>query len=154
MAFCEMCGKTGSLVSAMIEKVEMTVCANCARFGTVKNNASSFSSTSSSIYKNKVEHKDPALRVISGYASAIRQVRERKGLSQEDFSKLLQERESLVSSWETGKMAPSIDAAKKLERVLKIRLVESDVEESVKPEKSSKADGFTLGDFIKVRKRN
>ncbi len=149
MAFCEMCGKDSSLVNTAIEQVEMKVCSGCARFGTVRE-----SNELPQFHERKAEHKEPGLRIVSNYALLLRRSREGKGLTQEDFAKSLQERESIVAKWEQGKMQPSVEAARKLEKLLNVSLIEEDIEMSAVKNKSSASGGFTLGDFIKVRKRN
>ena len=147
MASCDMCGKQGSLVTAEVEGVEMNVCQNCARFGTLRQKADV------TRVSQKKMHKEPAFRVKDNYASVLRQAREKQGLSQEDFARFLQEKESIVSKWEQGRMPPSVDIARRLEKTLGVSLVVEDLEQSYEKEKDGKSDGFTLGDFMKVRKK-
>lgn len=92
-------------------------------------------------------------KVVDDYPSLIRSARERKGMKQEDFAKLLNERESLVAKWEGGSLKPRLDVAKKVGRVLGISLIEEDLEVAAKVESQGKAEIPTLGDFVKVRKR-
>lgn len=146
MTSCEMCGRQGEIVIAAVEGVEMKVCQNCARFGTIRKKADAVH------IPQKKLHQEPAFRVTGNYASVLRQVREKQKLSQEDFARFLQEKESIVAKWEQGKMQPSVEAAKRLEKILGILLVVEDVEQSFEPGKMGKADGFTLADFIKKRK--
>lgn len=148
MVRCEMCGKDSGLVNAVIEQVEMKVCSGCARFGTIRE-----SNELPQFQKGKAEHKEPGLRIVSNYGLLLRQSRERQGLNQEDFAKSLRERESIVAKWELGKLRPSVEAARKLEKLLNVSLIEEDIELPAVKKKSSASDRFTLGDFIKVRKR-
>jgi len=138
MASCDMCGKETGLVLAEIEKVEMKVCQNCAKYGVIRRRADEVRVSS------KKMHHEPAFRVTDNYASILRQ---------EDFARYLQERESIVAKWEQGKMQPSVDIARRLERILGLSLVVEDVEQAFEKEKNSKPEGFTLGDFMKVRKK-
>ena len=98
-------------------------------------------------------HKEQPFRVTGSYATILRQAREKQGLSQEDFAMFLQEKESIVSKWEQGRMQPSVEVARRLEKTLGVSLVVEDVEQAVEKEKNVRADGFTLGDFMKVRKK-
>ena len=50
-------------------------------------------------------------------------------------------------------MPPSVDIARRLEKTLGVSLVVEDLEQSYEKEKDGKSDGFTLGDFMKVRKK-
>ena len=89
--------------------------------------------------------------IVEDYAEKIRKAREKLGLKQKDFAKKISERASLVHNFETGKIEPSLKIAQKLEKMLKIKLIE-EIEE--KPEKiqKTKSEEFTVGDFIKVKK--
>src|SRR3989338_1179493 len=147
MASCDLCGKQTDLVTAEIEGVDMNVCQNCSRFGTVKRKADSVR-----VPQKKI-HKEQPFRVTANYASVLRQVREKQGLSQGDFARFLQEKESIVSKWEQGRMQLSVDIARRLEKILGISLVVEDVEQTVEKEKNIRCDVLTLGDFIKVRKK-
>ncbi len=148
MPSCDMCGKETSLVTADVEGVEMRVCSPCSKFGTVKAESTMLQ------FQPKKIHKDPALRVISNYASVVRQTREKRNLSQEDFARFLQERESIVAKWEQGKMQPSVEVARRLEKLLGISLIEDDADVFFTKKKTfSNSQAFTLGDFIKVRKK-
>ncbi|HLD79981.1 MAG TPA: multiprotein bridging factor aMBF1 [Candidatus Nanoarchaeia archaeon] len=147
MASCDMCGKETSLVTVEVEKVEMKVCQNCAKYGAIKKQLGEVR------LPQKKMHTEPAFLVAGNYAGVLRQAREKQKLSQEDFAKFLQERESIVAKWEQGKMQPSVEVARRLEKVLGVSLVVEDVEQAVEKEKNVKSDGFTLGDFMKVRKK-
>lgn len=147
MSSCDMCGKETALVTAEVENVDLKVCQNCARFGVVRQKADV------PHFQPQKMHKDPALRVTANYASIVRQIREKRGLSQEDFAKFLQERESIVAKWEQGRMQPSVEMARRLEKILGVSLIVEDVEQAFEKENKNRADGFTLGDFVKVRKK-
>ena len=141
-----MCGRQGSIVTADVEGVEMKVCQNCVRFGTVKKKAEAM------CIPLKKLHQEPAFRVTGNYASILRQVRERQKLSQEDFARFLQEKESIVAKWEQGRMQPSVEVARRLEKTLGVSLVVEDLDQSFEQEKAARVDGFTLADFIKKKK--
>jgi putative transcription factor len=151
MSVCEMCGGSGSLVNADVEGVELKVCQKCTKYGKVKK---SFSSQNSPYKKSFKRQEGPALKIVGNYSSLIRTAREQKGMKQEDFAKFLNERESVVSKWEQGILKPRIDIARKIGRVLHINLIQKEAEKKPFEQEKSKADGMTLGDFIKVRKRN
>lgn len=155
MALCEMCGKTGNLVLAEVEGVELKVCPNCAKHGVVKSRGNynynpRFQRTSYS-KREEVEEK-----VVENYAHLIREAREKSNLNQEDFAQLLQEKESVTSKWESGSMPPSLEEARKLQRFLGITLIrKEESEEELKQEKRRPGDDtLTLGDFIKIKKRS
>lgn len=151
MAFCEMCGKEAGLVEAGIEGVELNVCSGCLKYGTVKKKVEM--PVNHSFHQKQTRRAEPEFKTASNYSQLIRSAREKRGLKQEDFAKFLNEKESLVAKWESGLMKPSIDIARRLEKMLGIKLVESEVIGSFEKKINKNSEGFTLGDFIKVRRR-
>ncbi len=94
---------------------------------------------------------DDMEEVATDYDDRIRSAREKKGLSQEDLAKKLNEKASLIRKLERGDILPSDSVQKKLERSLGISLSES-------ADTDSEWDGSastttTLGDVVK-RKDN
>ncbi len=89
-------------------------------------------------------------RLIMGFAETVRKQRGKLGLTQEAFARMLAERESVVQKMESGTYVPSLEVARKMERILKIKLIEQEKEEAIiMPQASSSA--YTLGDFLKKR---
>ena len=62
--------------------------------------------------------------VVSDYSTVIRQARERMGLTQSDLAKMIGEKESIIRRLESGRMSPTLDLARKLEKALKVKLIE------------------------------
>lgn len=151
MSLCEMCGKEAPLVLAGIENVELNVCSSCARYGTVKKRAEP-EGLRRGFGRKIIEINQPQYKVVNDYSDLVRKAREKMALTQEDFAKFLNERESIVAKWEQGHLKPGIDVARKIGRRLGINLVELEKAEKVEIKKI-KSDEFTLGDFVKVRKR-
>jgi putative transcription factor len=143
---CEMCGKEDFLVRAKIEGTEMKVCKNCSKYGEVMQER---------IVK-KIEMPKPRAReepsefVVPEYANLIKNARASKGLNQEEFAKILNIKESMIHNMESDKQKPDIELARKLEKALHIKLVETFKEEKMESGKT-RNDGFTLGDFIKKK---
>jgi len=158
MTICEMCGKDAPLVKADVEGTELEVCNNCAGYGTVKKG---YSGNNYNLRRNGFrKNEKPEFKVVDNFASLIRNARDQKGMTNKDFAGMLNERESLVAKWENGSLKPRIDTARKIGKILSINLLEkigpTKAEKEEKEDtiggKASK-DEFTLGDFIKVRKR-
>jgi putative transcription factor len=158
MPICEMCGKEGNLISAEIEGGELSVCSGCSKYGTVKKKSYGPGAFSSG-YKGKSFSKQqnkPEFRIVRNYSRLIRNAREQKGMTQEEFANSLNEKESILAKWESGTLKPRLNIARQLERLLNLVLVEKDVMGSVElddKKKKGPSDELTLGDFIKVRKR-
>lgn len=154
MALCEMCGKEAQLFLTIVEGGELKVCPSCAKFGKIKDNGYSGSGNqnSSSYYTNKEKIE---ISIVGNFSSLIHQEREKRKMTQEEFARFLNEKESIVSKWENGTLKPRNETAKHLENVLRLTLLvrgkEEEDNDQIKAKPSS--EGFTLGDFIKVKKR-
>jgi len=90
--------------------------------------------------------------LVSNYNKLIRQARENMGLTQADLARLIGEKESVVRRLESGRMAPTLELAKKLEKILKIKLYEVVSQEQELPKPQSFQ--LTLGDVVEVKERN
>ncbi|MBI4149445.1 TIGR00270 family protein [Candidatus Woesearchaeota archaeon] len=149
MPSCELCGASGDIVRALVESVEVRVCVSCARYGKVL--SSPFPSPA--VHPQKLaKHaaSEPLQVIVPDFAARIKSSREKLGLSQEGFARLLNEKKTIIHSLEIGKVAPSMPLARKLERLLKIKIIE-DYQESSAPQIQN-TSSFTLGDFIRVKK--
>ena len=145
-----MCGSIGTLYKTIIEGAELSVCHDCSKFGKVVGIVKEETSKKIKKDADKEPKKEILEVVVEDFADRIKNKREQLGLTQKDFAKKLNEKESVVHKIETGNFVPPLGLARKLERFLYIKLVE---EHEEKHEKSIKAkmDGFTIGDLIKAK---
>ncbi|MFP4112284.1 MAG: multiprotein bridging factor aMBF1 [Candidatus Woesearchaeota archaeon] len=155
---CDLCGKEivkASYVS--IEGVPMEVCSSCARYGKAipkpKKQPKRSADDNKKLFEKIVNKRELLLLISPDYAKKIKEAREARGFRQIEVAKKLSERESLIQNVENGNIEPPLELARKLERLLSIKLVEEHVEEHKKKYRATKGDSFTLGDFIKIRKR-
>jgi len=157
MTSCEMCGSEKPLFTAQIEGSMLSVCENCARFGKViakpKPVIPLQMKRAALLSPKTTPPEAPRELIVANYAQLIHQAREKLSMTQKDFAMHVNERESLIAKFEGGKMEPPLDTARKLEHLLKIKLIEQHTDEDVKVIKSLKgksAGGLTIGDVIKV----
>jgi len=147
---CELCGKDTELFTAMVEGIQLRVCAGCGRFGKVLRKIQLPAAPKAARVKSEPVQVES---VVSDYSNKIRAAREKRGLTQIDFAKLITVKESLIHKMETGHFEPPIDMARKMERILRITLVEVRQEEGVvKQEKEEKTEGLTIGDILKLNR--
>ena len=147
---CEMCGSKNAEFRALVEGISLNVCGNCSKYGKVLGAAKAVKKElRKDILKTKQVKEEPQESVVSNYALVIRNSREKLKLSQEDFAKKINEKVSLIQHMERGKIAPSIELAEKLEKILKIKLIEIYQDEDFKS--SQKSEKYTIGDFIKIK---
>ncbi len=150
---CDLCGKVDENLSrALIEDVELNICSDCSKFGKVIGPIKKL--VSKIILKTPVviEEKEEKIKLlVEDYANIIKKKRESMSISQKDFARKINEKESLVHKIETGIFEPSLALARKLEKALGIKIIE-EYEEKHETLKTKKTEGFTLGDFINVKK--
>ncbi len=154
-----MCGNEKALVKASIEGAVLEVCERCARFGKVLARPQQREIREPAAQQRQAiarpQRKEVIELITADYAKKIKEARERLGLTQEEFSKKLNEKWSAMQKMESGQMKPSIEQARKLEKLLRIQLVEQYGEEGDIPlgDTRKKEESFTLGDFIKTKKK-
>jgi putative transcription factor len=144
-----MCGAETSLMRASIEGTELSVCKRCARYGKVIRKEQP---PARRFAPQRPQEKENTEMVVSNYSNLIKDARERMGLKQEELAKQLAEKVSLIHQMESSKFKPPLALAKKLQRFLRVKLVE-EYEEERGFSKGQKGESLTLGDLIKVRKR-
>ena len=146
MGVCELCGKEGPVVNAIVEGTQMAVCPPCGKFGSIVQKP-----VARFVQKQAVSTPETPEVVVSDYAQIIRQAREKSGMTQKEFAMRLSEKESIIHKIENGQFVPPIHMARKLEKLLHVKLVE--MEEEEKTEKAQKAPGpLTIGDIINLKK--
>lgn len=153
---CEMCGAPDAPYKCDVEGVMMRLCSKCSSFGKVIQQHRQDSAEpviKQQAHKPVRRQSEPTLvqAIVDDFSSRIRKARESKGLKQKEFALMLAEKESVVHNLESGRMTPPIDLARKLERALKIRLVEQRKENLQSTEKHE-AEGLTVADLIKQHK--
>lgn len=165
---CEVCGRKirSDPTRALIEGAILTVCFECSKHGKkitdeeydrkytpVKKVPPSFSIKP--IKKRKLVAKiELTQELVSDYATKIRKAREQLGLSHEELGKKINEKASVLSKLETGKMTPNNMLVSKLEHTLKISIlvpISKDETPSVFSKSSSRE--LTMGDLIQFDKK-
>ncbi|RLE50705.1 MAG: TIGR00270 family protein [Candidatus Methanomethylicota archaeon] len=153
---CEICGKPiiGTPRKIVIEKTVLTVCAECAKYGTpVRQQAPSAKkpSTRRPLLVKPSPDLLQSVDLVEGYGKIIKDTREAMGITREVFARMLGEKESVIRRIELEEMRPTIDLAKKIEKILKVKLLKPLQEEYPLPhfQKTS----LTFGDVVVLRKR-
>ena len=153
---CDLCGKVDEQLNrTLIEGVELTVCGACSKFGKVIAEVKRYSPKEQHKMVQRAQpqaqKKEKMEILVEDYANLIKKRRESMGLSQKDFAMKLNEKESMIHHIETGTFEPPLELARKLGRILGIKLVEEH-EETHPMQKTKREESFTLGDFIKIKK--
>ncbi|NYB51350.1 MAG: TIGR00270 family protein [Methanobacteriaceae archaeon] len=155
---CEICGKKliGKPLRTKIENSVMLTCNECSKFGKVqkepprpqKGPGRRVPSGGRRYYRSQ----EPTQEVIEDYQTVIRQAREKRGWSREDLGEKIYEKVSVINRLESGKMVPDLKLARKLERTLKITLLEKTEEAHLDDLSGSHMRGATIGDIARIKK--
>lgn len=154
---CDLCGKVEeNLHRTLIEGVDLNVCRDCSKFGKVLAPVKRYTPKEQhrmmqGAQQNQAPKEEKIEIIVENYAELVKKKRESMSLSQKDFAIKLNEKESTIHHIETGRFEPPLGMARKLEKILGIKLVEQH-EEKHEIHKIRKEEGFTLGDFIKSNK--
>ena len=171
MRTCEVCGReiVGPAYLAMIEGAELVVCADCTRYAKwfrklgrrehrpgqarARRPMQRAREATASLLR-KVE-KAEELELVEDFGRKVKEAREAKGLTQEELGKMIGEKASVISRIESGKMAPDLVLARKLEHALGIKLLVKAREEEKAVVRASRPPevGLTLGDLIAMSSR-
>lgn len=161
---CEVCGYKihRDPIRAVIEGAKLTVCGECAKHGKIIcEEAAAKQQPARKLFvpipvKKKVAKAmvDTTQEIVEGYDSTIRRAREKLGLSHEELGKKINEKASVISKIETGKMTPNNLLATKLEHMLKIKLLVPVAEEKATQHiPIVKNRELTLGDLMQLKKK-
>lgn len=145
---CDMCGAESKLFRVEIEGTELSVCRNCSRYGKV---LSAPKPPAPKKQKKPVQKEEEYVEtLVEDFSRLIKQKREEKGLKQKELAAKMAERESLIQKIESGHFTPSLNLARKFERLFGVKLIEKvpDKQETAKKSNSGK---LTIGDVIKLK---
>ncbi len=144
-----MCGTATANITVEIEGVVMEVCSGCAVYGKILRKPEI---KKPAFFKEKSKVLKVVERIVNNYAHLVKEAREKRHYSQEQFAKMLNERESLMQRIEAGKQQPNFAVAKKLEQMLHIVLIETiTVDEQNTKQASKNSTHLTIGDILPKR---
>lgn len=158
---CETCGKyikQGKKVK--LEGSIVTTCNECATYGEVIEDVVIQRKEKLQRSENEIDEvfdiESHDEEIIENFGNVIKNARERANMKQEDLAKKINQPKSLIQRIEIGKFKPSIGLAKKLEKILNVKLVENYKEEKeskIAKTTEEKDREITLGDLVIIKKR-
>ena len=161
---CEICGKPvpeNNPIKAKIEGSVMVVCKECAKLGKIQKAPPKPKYVKQNKSKRKTTNKprvysrndEPSEELIEDFSNEIRKAREAKDWSREDLGKKINERVSVITRIETGKMTPDNKLTKKLEKTLNIKLLEKVDNVDLNQYINSSSGERTLGNIMKIKRK-
>ncbi len=160
---CEICGTEikGQPFKTKIDNSVMITCKECSKYGKVQkqprpsNNKKMGNKPTNTRKNNKYysrKSQEPEYELVEDYNKLIRQTREKQGITQKKLGEKIYERESVIAHIEAGKMVPDTKLARKLEKILKIKLIEQVSTDEDNYENSGTFRGTTIGDIVRIKK--
>lgn len=162
---CEICGKPvpeNNPIRAKIEGSVMVVCKECSKLGTIqkappkpkyvqqKNKSKKSGGNKSQPYSRNDE---PSEELVEDFSIKVRNAREAKDWSREELGKKINERVSVITRIETGKMTPDTKLTKKLEKTLNIKLLEKVDNVDLNQFINNSSGERTLGNVMKIKRK-
>ena len=159
---CEICGREikGRSFKILLEGSEVTVCENCKDYGVEK------PKVPQKKFARPIVPSKPAVRakkpsrsysvdlgdeLVENFHLIIKREREKRGWSQEELAKRIQEKVSLIKKIENAEITPEPEVVEKLERLFNVKLRETVEEVKVETKKIDLTP--TLGDIVVIRKK-
>jgi len=152
--YCELCGSPtgGRPYRALVDGVEMILCASCylklSRTGRAVLAAER--RPRKAVRRPRAPRRLPleAYDIVEDYYERIREAREARGWSTSVLAQKLRISESMLRKIEQGKLKPSIDLARRMEKLLRVKLLEPLYDEEEYEYGGSTT--VTLGDIVVV----
>lgn len=161
---CEICGKPvpeNNPIRAKIEGSVMVVCKECSKLGTIQKappkpkfrQQPKGKVQRNTRNRNYSKRDEPTEELIENFDFEIRKAREAKNWSREDLGKKINERVSVITRIETGKMTPDTKLTKKLEKILNIKLLEETNNIDLNQFINNSSGERTLGNIMKIKRK-
>ncbi len=160
---CEICGKPvpeHNPIRAKIEGSVMIVCKECSKLGKIQKAPPKpkYVQQKTKRQQNKPKRNfsrndEPSEELIEDFDMTIRKAREAKNWSREDLGKKINERVSVITRIETGKMTPDTKLTKKFEKALNIKLLEKVENVDLNQFINSSSGERTLGNIMKIKRK-
>jgi len=105
------------------------------------------------VRSRSIEETVEAYTLVENYGFIVKEARERMGMTLKDLGAKVGEKASVISKVEQGKLKPDNALARRLEHVLRIRLLvpSSEVEDKGLKTPVEHGGGLTIGDVLRMR---
>ncbi|OYT30367.1 MAG: TIGR00270 family protein [Thermofilum sp. ex4484_82] len=163
---CEICGADirAKGYKVYIDRAELIVCEKCAkRYGTpikeisakplLPSKTISYRTPLPRKRESKFMLREMKYSIVEDYAELIKNARIRQGLTRSLLASMVGEKESTIRRIEDGLLEPTLDLARRLERILKISLITEETDYNMLENTPEERYDLTLGDVVVFKKR-
>jgi putative transcription factor len=148
MLDCEVCGRSDANVDCIIEGTKLRVCSNCSKLGKIVYIEQPPLPRSA----KKSASTEFELELVDDYAEQIKKARAKLRLNIGELAAAVGEKESYLDGIENERTIPTEKTARKLERYLRIKLLEEVAVAGVPKSGAKRKADVTLGDIVDVKK--
>ncbi len=152
---CDICGRKDPRAIILLEGAKMLACGSCMRGGKVLHMLDEETREMPVVeIRRRAGPMSESREIVEGYGKIIKQARDKAHLPMAVVAEKINEKESYLDAIENERIMPSFKVAGKLEKELKIKLIE-EVGDSVSPSTSVKSGKFsepTLADMLLAQK--
>ena len=153
---CEICGKKviGKPIRTKIDNSIMLTCNDCSKFGKVQREPPQPQrpGRAPAGRRRSYRSQEPTQEVVEDFHKLIREAREKKGWSREELGEKIYEKVSEINRLESGKMVPDLKLARKMEKILKITLLEKTDQAQMDDLNAAHMRKATIGDIARIKK--
>lgn len=147
MVTCELCGDSAiSVTLTKIAGTNMKVCDKCKNMG----KSLEPQKDQEHIFRHRLKEEDAKIEVISDFSQKINSAMQKKSLNLHQLAKSTNIRESTINKYITNKIKPDLENARKIEKILDIKLTEEFKNNNISDNFNVKEDNTpkTLGDLM------
>ncbi|BBG24446.1 multiprotein bridging factor aMBF1 [Sulfuracidifex tepidarius] len=155
--YCELCGEPirGKGTTVLYEGSIITVCDSC--YSKIRKYSKPAQKQEvrkpkqfvSNAFVSKPKYNlSEDIEIVDDYYKLIKQARERMKMTQFQLAQKLKVSENIVKRFELGKLKPTIDQAKSIEKILGVKLI---VPVENNGAEGDREDELTLGDIVRIR---
>jgi putative transcription factor len=156
--YCDICGKAPVRAQILLEGAKLLACGSCMRGGKIlhrfiddETGAGGPGTAAGGPY-TVVEATE---EIIEEFGKILRSARERIGLPLSVVAERIREKESYLHAIEGGRLVPTLEVARKLEKELGVKLIER-TSATVAPTGPGASKAYTpptLADMVDVKKK-
>jgi len=165
---CEICGN--KIIEkpnrVIVEGSRLVVCRKCSGFSetswesefqrsqitkTIKPSSTFRDSRRNLKIKSTKNFED--YEITENFSKSLQKGRTKMGISQEELAKLLKEKLSVIQKIELGKIAPNLKLSRKIEHILKIKLLTTEKPKIDYDANKEMTSDLTIGDVFQYKRK-
>jgi putative transcription factor len=153
--YCDICGKTPVRAQILVEGAKLLACASCMRSGKVLHRFFDDDEGAKTVAAGgSYTVMEATEEITDGFPTIVKNARERIGLPLSVVAERIREKESFLHALEGGRLTPTLEVARKLEKELGVKLVEKVSATVAASNPGSRAfTPPTLADMVDLKKK-